>query len=334
MTLQGSLDPLAARYDVALLDLDGVVYVGAQAVPGAPAAVLAAAELGMRGAYVTNNASRTPEEVAAHLRHLGLPASAEHVVTSAMAGARLLRELVPERSRIFMLGGLGLRQALDERGFRVVRSAEEGPAAVVQGWAPDLDWPRLAEAAYALALDIPWVATNTDPTLPTPRGRAPGNGSVVALLERATGRRPLVAGKPEPPMHREAMARTGARRPLVVGDRLDTDIAGAENAEVPSLLVLSGVTDPVDLVLAPPGMRPTYLADDLAGLLRPHPEPIPDGEGWRCGDAVAVADRDGLRLHRVGDRLDTVRAVCMAVWHLPGTLPRGDVRDVLAPVLP
>lgn len=310
-------DPLASQFDVALLDLDGVVYVGRSAVAGARDHLLEARALGMRLAYVTNNASRTPGAVAQHLRDLGMPAEDGDVVTSAQAAARVMTGLVPSGSRVLVVGGEGLRAALAERGFSPVASADDEPQAVAQGFSPDLSWGLLAEGAYALERGLPWVASNTDLTIPTPRGRAPGNGTFVQVLRTATGREPLVAGKPETPMHAEAVARTASRSPLVVGDRLDTDIEGANRADVPSLLVFTGVTDAADVVLATDELRPAFIADDLGGLHHAHPATRQDGDGWACGAAYAEV-RDGSLTVRLdaaaGHRLDAVRASCAAAW--------------------
>lgn len=287
---------LTELYDVALLDLDGVVYIGAHAVPHAPDALLRARGAGMRLAFVTNNASRPPERVAAHLTEIGVEARPEEVVTSAQAAARLLAEQLPAGSKVLVVGGDGLEVALREQDLVPVWGADDGPVAVVQGFSPKVGWPLLAEGTYAVASGLPWVATNTDPVVPTDRGRAPGNGTLVAAIRTATGREPVVAGKPEPPMHREAILRSGATRPLVVGDRLDTDIEGANAAEVDSLLVLTGVTDPIDLVLAPARLRPTYVGHDLRAL-HETPEMLrvragePAAGGWR-----AVVDGGSLRL--------------------------------------
>lgn len=313
--LEPAARPLARLYDVALLDLDGVVYVGPAAVPGARDHLLAAQAEGMRLAYVTNNASRTPDVVAEHLRSLGMPARDTDVVTSAQAAARVLADLVPDGSRVLVVGGAGLYAALTERSLVPVSSAEDDPVAVVQGFSPDIGWALLAEGAYALERGLPWVASNTDLTIPTPRGRAPGNGTLVEVLRRASGREPVVAGKPEPPMHAEAVARTAARRPLVVGDRLDTDIEGANRADVPSLLVLSGVTDAADVVLATEPFRPAYLAHDLGGLHAPHPDTATDADVAVCGGFHARVEAGELLVSGDGaDRLDAVRAACAAAW--------------------
>jgi HAD superfamily hydrolase (TIGR01450 family) len=304
----------ADTYDVALLDLDGVVYVGRAPVPGAPDHLARARALGMRLAYVTNNASRTPQAVATHLRELGLPAQHDEVVTSAQAAARMVASLVPASAAVLVVGGEGLRDALREHGLVPVASSDDEPRAVVQGFSPDIGWALLAEGAYALERGLPWVASNTDVTIPTPRGRAPGNGTLVQVLRMASGREPVVAGKPETSMHAEAVLRTGAVRPLVVGDRLDTDIEGANRAGVDSLLVLSGVTDEVDLVLATEAHRPTFVSDDLAGLLQRHPATVADGSGRRCGGRSARVVDGVLEVSGAGSRLDGLRAACAAAW--------------------
>ncbi|NHC14230.1 HAD-IIA family hydrolase [Motilibacter sp. E257] len=308
---------MAEVYDVALLDLDGVVYVGEHPVPGAPAALGEARERGMRLAYVTNNASRTPLTVGAHLRTLGVDAKDDEVVTSAQAAARLVAEQVPAGSAVLVVGGEGLVVALTELGLRPVFSADEEPAAVVQGFSPDVGWKQLAEGAYALARGLPWVASNLDLTIPTPRGRAPGNGTLVGVLAQASGRRPVAAGKPELPLHAEAVRRSGAQRPLVVGDRLDTDIEGAVRASTDSLLVLTGVTTPAELLRAAPHERPTFVAEGLDGLLVPHPAPQPVAAGWSCGGWTASVSDGALQLDGDGDPMDGLRAACAASWSGP-----------------
>ena len=263
----GSDEPLARRYDTALLDLDGVVYRGADAVPHAVEALLAAAKLGMRLTYVTNNASRTPEAVAEHLVRLGLPATPEDVVTAAQAVARMIAESVPAGAKVLAVGGEGLRVALEAHGLVPVASADENPAAAVQGYRPTTSWEELAEIAYAVEAGVPWFAANTDLTMPTARGIAPGNGALVTAVAKACGGWPRIAGKPEIALHRETMIRTNAKRPLIVGDRLDTDIEGANRAGVDSLLVLTGVTTRDQAEAAEGAHKPTYIAEDLRALL-------------------------------------------------------------------
>ena len=328
--LRASSTPLAQVHDVALLDLDGTVYVGADAVPGAPAVVEALRRVSVRPAFVTNNASRTPEAVAGQLTSLGIECTPDEVVTSAQAGASLVADLVPAGSPVLVIGGVGVVEALREVGLEPVDRADSGPVAVLQGWTPDLSWGQLAEGSYALATGLPWVATNTDLTIPTGRGIAPGNGSFVALLAGVSGRRPdAVAGKPQPPLLEQAVARMSAVRPLVVGDRLDTDIEGAAAVGLPSLLVLTGVTDVKALLAAPPVQRPTYLASDISGVLRPHPAPVQVEGGWRCGRwtltsrpagrgvAYAIADDPaGPRRELIDVMDDSIRVFCAVIWSL------------------
>ncbi|MCP8708853.1 HAD hydrolase-like protein [Streptomyces thermocarboxydus] len=316
---EGSGQALSEAYDTALLDLDGVVYAGGEAIDHAVPSLAAARDGGMRLAYVTNNALRTPDAVAAHLTELGIPAEAGDVITSAQAVARLIADQVPQGSRVLVVGGEGLRVALRERGLVPVESADDDPAAVVQGYGgPELTWGRFAEASYAVARGVPWFASNTDLTIPSGRGIAPGNGAAVEVVRIATGAEPQVAGKPLPPMHRETILRTGAERPLVVGDRLDTDIEGAFNGGVDSLLVLTGVTDGAQLVAAPPHHRPTYVDADLRGLLTGQPEVVEGGGAFRCGGWTAAAGAGRLELDGDGAPVDGLRALCAAAWTAAG----------------
>lgn len=329
----GCVGPLVGHHDAALFDLDGVLYVGPAAVPGAPAAVAAIRAAGVKTAFVTNNASRTPEVVAAHLTDLGIPASPLDVVTSAQAAARMVARLVPAGSVVLVVGGDGLVAALAEHGLTAVSSLDDGPVAVVQGFSPDVGWRLLSEGTYAVRAGLPWVASNLDLTVPTPRGLAPGNGLLVEVIARATGRRPVVAGKPETPLHEETIRRIGSARPLVIGDRLDTDIEGANRAQVASLLVLTGVTAAPDLVRATPTRRPTFVAAGLDdGMLRPHPPVAQGADGQRsCGGWACVVDADGIRLSGNGSRLNALRAVSVACWE-SGRRPEVDeVVRVLEP---
>ncbi len=311
---RSSAEPLDSAYDVALLDLDGVVYLGGTPISGAAEALRKAGAAGMRLAYVTNNAFRTPAAIAALLTSFGVPATREDVVTSAQAAARLLAERLPAGAPVLVIGGSGLRMALRERGLRPVSTAIDKPQAVVQGYAPDVSYSLLAEGSLAVAAGALFVASNADRTLPSRRGRQPGNGSLLAVIATATGVQPLVAGKPEPPLHNESVLRTGARHPLVVGDRLDTDIEAAHRVGADSLLVLTGVTGPAEAALAPPSQRPTYLAENVAGLLEPHPDVAEEEGAFACGGWTARLDGDRLELTGDGERIDGLRALCAAGW--------------------
>jgi glycerol 3-phosphatase-2 len=325
----GSGEAPARVYDVALLDLDGVVYVGPDAVPGVPAALDAARRAGMRLGFVTNNAARTPEDVAAHLVELGVPTSDRDVITSSQAAAAVVVARLGPGAAVLPVGGPGVAAALIAAGLRVVDRAEEDPVAVVQGYGRDVGWAELAEAVVAVRNGAEHVATNTDATIPSPRGPLPGNGAMVGVVSAITGRAPVVTGKPDPAMHAECVRRTGARRPLVVGDRLDTDIEGARRAGAASLLVFTGVTDPATLLAAPPQHRPDLISADATGLLATHPSVEAVDGGWRCGSwTVRPADGEGTWLLAAdaeaddgrGDGLDGLRALCVAHWVLN---PRG-----------
>jgi HAD superfamily hydrolase (TIGR01450 family) len=316
----GSTQPPTEVYDVALLDLDGVVYVGPAAVPGVPGALGAARRDGMRLGFVTNNAARTPEQVAAHLTELAVPAEADDVITSSQAAASVVVGLLGGGARVLPVGGPGVAAALTAAGLRVVGRAEDEPAAVVQGYGPSVGWAQLAEAVVAVRRGARHVATNTDATIPSPRGVLPGNGALVGVVSTVTGQVPLVAGKPDPAMHAECVRRTGARRPLVVGDRLDTDIEGARRAGAASLLVLSGVTGPAELLAAGPAHRPDLLAPDAAGLLTAHPPVLAGDGGWRCGGWSARSAGDGVLTLTEGPSVGVT---------LDPTRPRADVADGL-----
>lgn len=254
-------------HDVILLDLDGVVYIGVDPVPGAVAAITDLVRSGLRCCFVTNNASRTPAQVAEHLRSFGLPVNDDDVVTSSQAGAALVEGFVAA-GEVLAVGGEGVRWALAERGFTPVDRFTDRTVAVMQGYGPNVGWADLAEATFAVRAGLPWVATNLDRTFPTPRGAAPGNGALIRLVAETAGRGPdAVAGKPEPALLEEAIRRTGAQRPLMVGDRLDTDIAAATRLGIPSVLVLTGIHGQDDARAARGDEVGTYVADGLGALL-------------------------------------------------------------------
>jgi glycerol-1-phosphatase len=316
--LRGSDAALASTYDGTLLDLDGTVYRTGTVIPGVlDALARSTSEFGMRHVFVTNNASRTPTELVDDLAALGIATDATHVFTSAQAAARLTAARLDTGAVVLVVGGTGVREPVEEVGLQVVDRADAGPVAVIQGWFPDLGWRLLAEGAYALEAGALWVATNLDRTLPTSRGLAPGNGSFVQALANASGRQPdIVAGKPEPGILVEAASAMSLHHALVVGDRLDTDIEGANAAGLDSLLVLTGVTDALALLNAPPHERPTFIGAGLESLLLPAAEPqILEAGVFGCGAArVRRGPADQLELVSTGDPLDLLRAACAAAW--------------------
>ena len=329
----GSCDrSLCEAYDLAMLDLDGVVYVGGEAVPGAPEHLADVRDAGMRLAFITNNAARPPARVAEHLRELGVSAEESDVVTSAQAAARLLVDRLGGGAEVALLGGAGLEEALLAEGLKPVTVHDEAKA-IVSGYGPDVVWRDIMQGAVRIRDGLLWVASNTDRTFPTEYGVAPGHGVLVETLSSFSGVEPLVAGKPQRPLLDETVRRVGGERPLMVGDRLDTDIAGAQNAGLDSLLVMTGVTGLPELVSATAEERPTYISPDLAGLLEAHPVPdANDGDpvlgGWKAGvqSGRLVIDGDG-------SPGDWWRVVASAAWsHLDETGDVVDVADVRAPL--
>ncbi|HZG95070.1 MAG TPA: HAD-IIA family hydrolase [Mycobacteriales bacterium] len=304
----------ATAYDAGLFDLDGVVYLGTSPVPHAAESLAVARDGGLRAMFVTNNASRTPDQVVGVLAAAGVPATGDDVVTSAQAAAVLLAAECPDGGAVLVVGGDGLRSAVQEAGFTVVGSADDSPVAVAQGFDPSIGYDQLAEAVLAVRSGAVWVASNTDSTIPGPRGLLPGNGALVAAVSVATGATPLVAGKPDGALHAESVRRSGARNPLVVGDRLDTDIEAAILGGTDSLLVLTGVCTVAQLLSAPVGARPTYVSADLRGLHESHPRvELADGAP-SCGGVRAVVVGDSVDVSGEGGPTAVLRAACAASW--------------------
>lgn len=302
----GGSATLADEYDCLLLDLDGTVFRGGEPTVGA---VETLAELPSRALFITNNSSRGADEVAAHLNQLGFTAAAEDVATSAQIAAHLLAEQLPAGSRVLVVGTESLAAEIAAAGLEPVRLASDEPAAVVQGLSTETGWAQLAEAALAIRAGAMWMTTNVDKTLPSERGLLPGNGSMVAALRAATDAEPQVAGKPGPALLTEALTRGEFYAPLVVGDRLDTDIAAANAAALPSLMVLTGVNSARDAVGAVAEQRPTYIGHDLRALHRDADElaigPQPQWQISVDGTTLTVAaaqpeedDADGLSIVR------------------------------------
>lgn len=299
-----------------LADLDGVIYQGSKALPHAVQALNRAAKKSTLG-YITNNASRTPETVAEQLARLGLPATANDVVTSPQSAARMLARLITPGSIVLVVGGEGLVSELERAGFAVTRDADDEPAAVVQGFAPEVGWTQLAQASFALQRrpEIPWIATNTDWTIPVEGGIAPGNGAMVSAVHLAVGRLATFAGKPEPEIFEVALERWGLNpeSTLMVGDRLDTDILGANRAGLRSALVLTGIDSAKTLLASGVSMRPTYVLEDLRGLHEPYPDITRsvDAEGVHTvevGRAVVRRKENVIRVARSGSTIDLLRA--------------------------
>ncbi len=310
-------------HDALLLDLDGTLMHGSVPIPHAADAVDRAREQGVSIVFATNNASRTPQQAADHLATVGVTASPEEMATSPQIAASLLARRLEPGSTVLVVGGESLAAQIRAEGLTAVMEDSPEVVAVVQGWSPDLDWAQLAEGAYAIRRGAFWMATNVDATLPTEKGMAPGNGSMVAALRHASGAEPAVAGKPEPGMFEVAAQRVGSRSPLAIGDRLDTDIEGANRAGIHSLLVLTGVSSVLDALRAHPIQRPTYVMRDLSTLHQPFNLPVVSGEGARCGRSNAQWDGENLRLTTSTSvaPLEDLDAICAALALLRGTRP-------------
>jgi HAD superfamily hydrolase (TIGR01450 family) len=309
---------LIDAYDAALFDLDGVVYLGPVAVPAAVAALAQLRSRGTKIGFVTNNAARAPGVVVEHLRELGIAAQLEDVVTSAQAGAHLLRDRFGPGAKVLVVGGEGITAALTEVGLVGVHSADDDPVAVIQGYGFDLTWNDLNEACIAIQRGAHWLATNTDSTRPTERGLVPGNGAAVDAVRAAVDVDPEVAGKPFRPLIDETMVRLGTKRPIFVGDRIDTDIAGAVRVGIDSLLVLSGAHGARDLLAAGPGARPTHIGLDVAALLEPPRTVSRVVNRAICRKMSAVATQRSICLEtapsNTEDALDALWAAARLMW--------------------
>lgn len=277
---------LAAVHDALLVDLDGTLIRGSHPIPGASDEL---ERSGLPVVYVTNNASRAPADTASHLRDLGFTAQASEVMTSAQAAVVMLSDHVSPGARVLVVGHESFRVLAREAGYEVVTSADDNPDAVLQGLSRELTWGDLAEGCLAIRNGATWIASNTDATLPTERGLLPGNGSLVAAMRTATDKDPVVAGKPAAGVLLAAADLAGSVRPLVIGDRLDTDIEGAVAAGMPALMVLTGVHGPADLLAAEPARRATHLAYDLGALAMP-----PADSEIASGSDVSATARDGV----------------------------------------
>lgn len=315
---------LLDAYDALVCDLDGVVYRGNRAVDHAAAALQRVTDGGRGVVFATNNASRTPAEVAERLARFDVTADPQDVVTSAIAGARLLSSRLQPGATVLAVGGAGVDDALERVGLHPVRPdrhTRTAPDAVLQGYGAQVTAADLAEASYAIQHGAQWVITNDDLTLPTDRGIAPGNGTLVAAVRTATGQDGSVAGKPGPLLYQLAAQQLGAdpSRTLGVGDRIETDVAGAHAAGMDCLHVLTGVHHVADLVRADPHLRPRFVAADLRALHSRYDEPRRDGTGWHTGAASArvTGSGDDAAVACSGDgatAVEVARVVLAALW--------------------
>lgn len=329
--LEESTTPIAEAHDLVMFDLDGVVYVGDTAIDGVAGQIDRLRETGAHVAFVTNNASRTPAKVAEKLERVGVSATPAEVVTSAQAAARVLADEYGAGARILLLGGEGLRVALVEAGLEPVEDPQ-GAVAVVSGYGPDVRWRDIMRVSTLVRDGLPYVASNTDMTIPTPYGIAPGHGVLVQTISGFAGVRPTVAGKPERPLMEESVRRVGGDRPLMVGDRLDTDIEGAHAIDAPSLLVLTGVSWLEDLAAATPERRPSYISPTLEGLFEAHPVPRETNGGLELNGWTATVENGRLAVGGEGSDADWWRVVATACWlHLDASGEPADLGDTTPP---
>jgi HAD superfamily hydrolase (TIGR01450 family) len=314
--LKGAPEALAGAYDLALLDLDGVVYLLSQPIPEAAATIAALPGLACEPVFVTNNASRSPETVAEALRGMDIPAEPGEVLTSAQVVASGILERIGKGGKVLVTGSAALRAAVSEAGLEPVEDPKAAQA-VAFGYTPDTTWRSLADTTIAVRGGAYWATANLDATLPTPDGPLPGMGALVGAVATALGRGPdFVAGKPEQPIYRAALARKPGGRAIMVGDRPDSDIEGANRAGIDSLLVFTGVVSPRQALALPPEQRPTYLGWSLAALTETHPEHTWNDAVDRieCGGWTAALDGKDIRLSGQGAELDAWRALCELSW--------------------
>jgi glycerol 3-phosphatase-2 len=315
-TIRGkALEVLASKYDSLLLDLDGVVYQGSEAIVNAVESVNRAASLGIQVGYLTNNSSRRAETIAEQLIGFGIQATAEQIVGSASAGVMLLAKKIPLGAKVLVVGGDGLKHAVEERGFQVVDHASHSPAAVIQGFSPDVSWRELAQASFAIQGGAIWIATNQDWTVPVEQGIAPGNGTLVGAVHTAVGILPEIAGKPFKPIFDQALLQLGIKNPLMVGDRLDTDIRGANGSGMDSAVVMTGIVTRKELLAAGKKDRPKFILQDLTGLFDPYQQPKSTRRGAKSGDSTVELLGDRVVIVSGNPQsLDTLKAACHVIW--------------------
>jgi HAD superfamily hydrolase (TIGR01457 family) len=326
--------PVVARvlgtFETLLLDLDGVIYEGNRAIVDAVESISELRAKGIQIGYVTNNASRTSEAIAEQLRAFGLELKAEDVITSAQAGAGLLKQIVPAGSKVLVVGGEGLRSNVSLAGFHVVESSKDLPAAVIQGFDPSVGWKHLAEASYAIQNGAKWVATNQDWTIPREEGLAPGNGTLVSAVHTAVGQLPVVAGKPEKAIFETALSHFGSSSAVYVGDRLDTDVLGANRAGIGSALVMTGVTTRKELLAAKDESRPTYILGTLKELLTGYQQPTKTKRGYKLGNAeVELLGQKILVSFGDPKSLEALKCACLTIWDSGQPIHTLDVESAL-----
>jgi len=314
---------LAQAFQRFVLDLDGVVWTGDEAVPGAPETIRSLRDAGKRLAFVTNNSSQTHEAYAKKLADVGALGEESEIVTSADAVARLLASKIPAlRGRsAYVIGGPGLLEQVAQLGVRISDGADPTESSIViVGWDRELTYEKLRIATLAIRAGATFVASNTDATYPAPDGLWPGCGAIVSALRTSTGVDPMVAGKPQPLMLEVARDRVGGTPALMIGDRIDTDVIAAQSVGWPSALVLTGATGVPELATAP--AWPDFLLRSLAGILSdlPHPRVRP-ATGPDLPAIASLLHDGGLPAGAARERLgrtvvaeDDRRVIATAAW--------------------
>jgi glycerol-1-phosphatase len=318
------------KFATLLLDLDGVIYEGGRAIVDAVESITSLKASGVQVGYITNNASRTSEAIAKQLESFGLELNTDDVITSAQAGALVLKDLVPQGSRVLVVGGEGLRSNVLLQGFEIVESSKDSPAAVIQGFDPSIGWQQLAEASYAIQRGAKWVATNQDWTIPREEGLAPGNGTLVSAVHTAVGQLPVVAGKPEKAIFETALSHFETASAIYIGDRLDTDVLGANRAGIGSALVMTGVTTRKELLAARSDSRPNYILGTLKDLLGGYQPPIKTKRGYKLGN-VEVELLGQKLVVSFGDpsSLEALKCACLTIWESGQPIHTLDVEQAL-----
>ena len=318
------------EFETLLLDLDGVIYEGGRAIVDAVESITALKAKGVQIGYVTNNASRTSETIASQLKGFGLKLVAEDVITSAQAGALLLKNLIPQGSKVLVVGGEGLRSNVSVAGFEIVESSKDSPVAVIQGFDPSVGWKQLAEASYAIQQGAKWVATNQDWTIPREEGLAPGNGTLVSAVHTAVGQLPVVAGKPEKAIFETALSHFGTKSAIYVGDRLDTDVLGANRAGIGSALVMTGVTTRKELLAAKSDSRPMYILETLKDLLNSYQSPEKTKRGYKLGSAeIELLGQKVLVSYGDPKSMEALKCACLTIWESDQPIHTLDVEQAL-----
>ena len=293
---------------------DGVVYLGPDPVPAAPDTIAELRRRGVKVGFVTNNAARSAEVVAQHLTDIGIPTEPSDVVTSGQAISDLAADTLPAGARVLIVGTESLRDEARARGLQPVESARDDPVAVIQGYDSQIAWPLLEEAGFALQAGAMWYAANPDITRPTDRGIVPGIGAQLQVVATTCNAEPVIAGKPYRPLLEATISRLRSTSPIFVGDRLDTDIRGANTMDVDSLFVFTGSHGVADVLAAAPEDRPQNIAADLSG------------DRARCGGSIVSvhADRE-VRAESTPDdicgQLDAVAAMMALVYGSNVTIP-------------